>query len=206
MSPEPAAPIPFVRREIPRLTPAGSDRERERARTQGHALGYAEGLRIAAAEAAEAAERADAERRSARETDAAAAAEARAGLEKAAASLRDRLDMIAGLAEEKIWTLALDVAEAILARELSHPVHAARVAVSRAERAVGESADAVVVLSADDLATLERLGEVPEGVAIESSPALASGDAVVRVSDGDIDLRVAEALARARAALAEETT
>jgi len=209
------SPESFVRREIPRLAPAAHDHERARARVQGHALGYAEGLRDAAERAAADAAHAAAERRDALAADAAAAAAARDALEQAAASLRDRTAMIAGLAEEKIWTLAIDVAEAVLGRELSDPVHAARTALARAERAAESSprssaasadpgaADAVVILSAADVETLDRLGELPANIAIESSPSLSPGDAVVHLPDGDVDLRVAHALARARAALSE---
>lgn len=205
MSPESAAAsVTFVRREIPRLTPPEGDRERERARREGHALGYAEGLRDAAERAAADAERAAVERREAMAADAEAAAHAAAALDRAAHALRDRAGMIAGLAEEKIWTLALDVAEAILGCELSDPVHAARLAATRAERVAADTAKAVVVLSAADVATLERLGELPGEVAVEPSDALASGDALVRVPDGDIDLRIAEALRRARAVLGED--
>ena len=199
------SPESFVRREIPRLTPASHHHERERARVQGHALGYAEGVRDAARRAETDAARADEERRRARREDASAAAAARDALEQAAASLRDRVALISELAEEKIWSLAIDVAEAILGRELSDPVHAARTAVARAERAVGDAVDAVVVLSEADLATLDGLGERPGALAIESSPALSPGDAVVHLADGDIDLQVTQALARARAALSEVT-
>lgn len=197
------SPESFVRREIPRLAPAAHDHERARARMQGHALGYAEGMREAARREEADAARAAAERRDALAADAAAAAAARTALEQAAASLRDRTAMIADLAEEKIWTLAIDVAEAVLGRELSDPVHAARTGLARAEHVLAGAADAVVILSTADVETLDRLGERPAGIAIESSPSLSSGDAVVHLTDGDVDLRVAHALARARAALSE---
>jgi flagellar assembly protein FliH len=198
------SPETFVRREIPRLSAPADGRERERARRQGHALGYAEGLRIAAQEARAEAERAEAERRAAVAHDAAAASRARAAVEEAAASLRERTGRIAEVAEERIWALAVELAETILECELSDRVRAARTALTRAENAVAAAeTDAVVILSDADAETLDRLGERPQGIAVEASGALASGDAVVHVPDGEVDLRVAAALARARAALAE---
>lgn len=199
------SPETFVRREIPRLGAPADARERERARRQGHALGYAEGLRLAAQQARVEAERAETARTAARATDAEAAARACAAVEAAAASLRERTDRIADLATERIWALAVELAETILETELSDPTRAARTALVRAGNAVAaaETADAVVILSDTDAETLDRLGERPQGLAVESSASLSPGDAVVHVPDGEVDLRVAAALARARAALAE---
>jgi len=193
----------FVRREIPRLPGPADDRERERARRQGHALGYAEGMREAAAHARREAERAAAERLAAQAADAAAMAATRAAVEEAAASLASRTAALAELAEERMWELAVELAEAILDRELSDPVRAARTALQRAQNVADGAPGAVVILSPDDVATLDRLGERPEGVAVETSASLSPGDAVVHVGDGRVDLRVRDAVARARAALQE---
>lgn len=195
----------FVRREIPRLAGASDTRERERARRQGHALGYAEGMRVAAEQAERDAERAEAERRDARAADALAADRARLAVEIAAVSLKDRVDAMTEVAEEKIWALAIELAEAILERELSDPVRAAQTALARAEAAVGGAAEAVVILSDVDVATLDTLGARPAsegtGLRLETSAGLSSGDAVVHVGDGQVDLQVRAALRRARLAL-----
>ncbi|RZI94935.1 MAG: hypothetical protein EOO67_03630 [Microbacterium sp.] len=199
----------FVRREIPRLAGASDARERERARRQGHALGYAEGLRAAAAQAELATERAEAERRAARAADAHTVDRARLAVEIAAVSLKGKVDAITEVAEEKIWALAIELAETILERELSDPVRAARTALARAENAVGGAAEAVVIISDVDLATLDALDARPRsegtGLRIESSAGLSSGDAVVHVGDGQVDLQVRAALRRARLAISAHT-
>lgn len=192
----------FVRHEIPRLSGPADHRERERARREGHALGFAQGLRDAAVQARRDAERADAERRAAAEAEAAAMVATRAAVEAAAASLAVRMDALSALAEERVWELAVELAETILDRELSDPVRAARTALARAERAA-DAVDAVIVLSPADAAVLDGLGERPTTLTVETSAALSPGDAVVHVPDGQIDLRVNDALARARAALQE---
>lgn len=192
----------FVRREIPRLSGPADHRERERARREGHALGFAQGLRDAAVQARREAERVDAERRAAAEAAAAAMTASRTAVEAAAASLTARIDDLAALAEQRVWELAVELAETILERELSDPVRAARTALARAERAA-DAADAVIVLSETDAAILDELGERPTTLTVETSASLRPGDAVVHVPDGQVDLRVNDALARARAALRE---
>ncbi len=100
--------------------------------------------------------------------------------------------------------LAVELAETILAAEISESTRSALAALSRARASLAPDDAAVVVLSPRDLATLDRLGaERPEGARFEASAELAPGDAVVRFRDGEVDLRVATALARARATLAE---
>lgn len=199
------SPETFVRREIPRLSAPADSRERERARRQGHALGYAEGLREAAEQARREAERAEAERQTALAAEAEALAATRCAVERAAASLIERAEALAATAEERVWELAVELAEAILDRELSEPTSAARTALARAERIALDFVDPVIVLSVQDAETLDRLGERPREIAVESSTALAPGDAVVHVPDGQVDLRVRDAVRRARAALQEAT-
>lgn len=189
--------------QIPRLSGAAEQADRERARHRGHALGYAEGMR-AAREAAER-EAADAARERARRDDEARAALAAAltGLAGAAAAYAERADALAAASEERVMRLAVELAETILERDLADPVRAALTAAARAERHVEPGDEAIVVLSPQDLATLESLGGAPAASRLQPSGELSPGDALVRLRDGEVDLRVDAALERARAALAE---
>ena len=200
MSPETFAAVAF-----PRIGSAADAAERARARARGYADGHAEGMRIARADAQRAAADALALRRSADDAAAVIAASASTALDTAAVALADRVETVAFVALERVLAHAVELAETILERELADDVRSALVASLRAATAIDAADDAapVVVVSTRDLATLERLGAQPARVALEGSADLAPGDAVVRLADGDVDLRVGAALARARAALSE---
>ncbi len=200
MSPETFAAVAF-----PRIGSAADAAERARARARGYADGHAEGMRIARADAQRAAADALALRRSADDAAAVIAASASTALDTAAVALADRVETVAFVALERVLAHAVELAETILERELADDVRSALVASLRAATAIDAADDAapVVVVSTRDLATLERLGAQPDGVALEGSDDLAPGDAVVRLADGDVDLRVGAALDRARAALSE---
>lgn len=200
MSPETFAAVAF-----PRIGSAADAAERARARARGYADGHAEGMRIARADAQRAAADALALRRSADDAAAVIAASASTALDTAAVALADRVETVAFVALERVLAHAVELAETILERELADDVRSALVASLRAATAIDAADDAapVVVVSTRDLATLERLGAQPDGVALEGSDNLAPGDAVVRLADGDVDLRVGAALDRARAALSE---
>lgn len=199
MSPDAFSPL-----AIPRLSGPAEHTERERARQRGHAMGYAEGMRAAGEAAAREADRAARERRAQHEELRTAAAAAFSALERAAASFTERADAVAALCEDHVMRLAVELAETILAAEVAEATRSALTASSRALGIRAPGDEATVVLSPRDLATLDRLGaERPDGTRFEASPELSPGDAVVRLRDGEVDLRVATALARARAALAE---
>jgi len=197
------SPDTFVRREVPRLSGATDARERERARRQGHALGFAEGLRDAAASAHREAERAEEARRVALADQLAVVDAARAALVRAAAAASERTDELVDVAQQRVWTLAVELAEALLDTELSDAVRSAHTAAGRAVRAAAGEADPVLVLSTRDLATLRACGGLPDGFAVEASDALSPGDALVRLPEGRIDLRLDAALRRVRDTLAE---
>ncbi|MEH3090124.1 MAG: FliH/SctL family protein [Microbacterium arborescens] len=193
----------FTRLDIPRLSGRRDDDERERARMRGHAAGYAEGMRLARADA----ER-EAARRAAHDADVLAehrsrAATGRAALDAAVVELEARAHELTAGIVERVHALAVELAEAILGHELSDEVRAAVSVAARVERAADGAPGPVAVLAPLDAETLAELGALPAGIRVETDPALARGDAIVRVTDGAVDLRVTAALARARAALTE---
>lgn len=195
----------FTRLEIPRLSGPPLDQERERARLRGHAAGYAEGMRLAAADAARAAAARDERAREADAADRARVATALAALEAAARDLTARADALVAPAEARLHALAVELAEAVVASELSAPVRSALAVAARIEQAAIAGDEPVAHLNPADAETLERLGAAPAGIRVTLDPDLRPGDAVVRVTDGAIDLRIEAAFTRARAALSEGT-
>lgn len=204
------SPETFRRTVIPRLSGPAHDEAHEQARRRGHAAGHAEGMRRAHEEAARRREEALRREQEAAAAAAAATATARDALVRAAAAASERASELAALDDRRVMAYAVELAELILERELSESVTAALTAAHRARMAVGAGAGAdspTVVLHPDDLATLTALGEgLDEHAAlrVDTSAELAPGDAIVRFPDGEIDLRVSAALARARDALAQE--
>lgn len=177
--------------------------EQEAARRRGYAEGHAEGIRAARVEAETAAAEATASRRAADDAAAVVAASAATALDAAATALTESADRLAALDVAQVQALAVELAEAILERELSDDVRSALTTVARVDATIADvdAAASVVVVSTRDFSTLQRLGAHPDGVQLEASADLAPGDAVVRLPDGAVDLRVGAALERVRTAL-----
>jgi len=102
---------------------------------------------------------------------------------------------------------AVQVAAAVLGRELADETVAATSAVERVLGALGRRPGTVVRLHPDDVALLDQ-AHLPDGVRLEADPGLARGDAVGQTDDRTVDARISAALGRALAALAggEEST
>ncbi|MCI2240610.1 flagellar assembly protein FliH [Paenibacillus sp. TRM 82003] len=196
--------------------------EREAARTAGWAAGWAAGMRQAAEEAA-------ADRLAARQaaTAAAAAHEAQraAALARAESAVRQaadaisaqRLPAVAALADT-VLELALELAGAVLDREvtlMASPVHEA---VQRALRPLDDERPVTVRVHPDDLDALTgdgRTGEDPAGDALKGAagaadagrvsflpdPTVSPGDAIARQGDTDVDAGLRASVARALEAL-----
>ncbi|SDQ50512.1 FliH/SctL family protein [Microbacterium sp. cf332] len=209
----------FTRLEIPRLSGPALDHERDRARARGHAAGYAEGMRLAAARAErDAAERAE-QRRRADDHDRARVAGTVAALEAAVARFDAHAAALTAPSVAEMHTRAVELAETIVEHELSDPVRSAITVATRVENALAGASDEVADLVAAGASPVVRLSprdaeavadSAASGVAtiagvvvIESDPSLAPGEAIVRLADGAVDLRVAAAFARARRALEE---
>lgn len=175
-----------------------------RTRAAGHAAGYAAGLRAAAADiAAQAAEQ------EAAVAAAIAAGEARvdeavAVLTAAAQALSRRTVPVVAEAQDAIAVTAIELAEAVIGRELSNEQTSASSALHRALAEVDSALVLVVRLNPTDLASLDEQTVLATGVTFTADATLARGDAVTEFADGYLDARVSSALERARAALLEE--
>ncbi|WP_238439379.1 FliH/SctL family protein [Microbacterium sp. JZ31] len=188
---------------FPRIAGRSSELEREfeAARVRGYAAGHAEGMRAAAEAAALLREESERAREDARIAAERRVAQALVAVEAAALSLADRERELAAAGQRSLERLAIELAEAIVARELASDEASARATVRRVLAHVDPAEVRELRLSAGDLETLRALGATPDGVLLAADPQLAPGDAIAVLPDGSVDARVAAAFARARAAL-----
>ncbi|WP_432493385.1 FliH/SctL family protein [Kineococcus gypseus] len=217
-------PRPFTGLQLPRSAAdeAALRAERESARTAGWAAGWAAGMRRAAEEAAAerlAARHAAQEAARAAETARAAAlARAESALAAAAAALRaEREPAVAALADT-VLELALDLAGAVLDREVSLMASPVGEAVQRALRPLDARLPVTVRVHPDDLLALTGDGR-PGGagtvgdlkgadgaadagrVSFLPDPTVTPGDAIARQGDTDVDAGLRASVARALEAL-----
>ncbi|MGH3688811.1 MAG: FliH/SctL family protein [Microbacterium sp.] len=198
MSTDSFSPVLF-----PRLDGGGGVEEHARARMRGYADGHAEGFRAGLAEA-ESVQRVAEDERNERERAAAHEIEsAIATLHAAARSLADRERELTSAAQEQVLSCAIELAELIIAGELSDAGASAAIAARRAVADVDHSEIREVRLHPDDLRTLQASADELAAFALVSDDTLARGDAIATLDHGHIDARIGSALARAHLALTE---
>jgi flagellar assembly protein FliH len=191
----------FSTLSFPTLRSSAQGERDERDRAGGHAAGYAAGLRaaerdvaarIAALEAERVAESLHAKARTDR---------ALALLGAAASALDARTVPVLEEAHAAIADSALQIAEAVVASELSDAGAAAKSAVHRALSGVDLAVVHTVRLNPVDLETLTTMNLLPADVEFRPDDSLSRGDALTEFPDGYLDARVSSALSRARAAI-----
>jgi flagellar assembly protein FliH len=203
MSTEPAISGRFESLPFARVAegPADAGLRRE-AEVRGYAAGWAAGARRAEAMLAERA--AELEAQAAAQTAAIAAADAARAARLAAvlAALDARAEQTADDARTALLAAAIELAEALLGRELaddelSARAIAARVIAADAERSVtrvrvhpAEASDVAVMLTGHAAAVVPDAG-------------LARGDAIAELPAGHLDARISAAVERVRRAFAE---
>lgn len=190
------SPLPF-----PQLRPDARERFDARARAQGHAAGFSAGLREAAAETEALRARLIAEHELELQRQAEQTAAATAALETAAAALRAGALPVLAESQQVLAAAAIELAEAVIGRELATTADSARSAL---HRALGD-ADAVpalrVRMSPADLHAIDESTRSSIGVDLVADSQLGRGDAIAELPDGYLDARIGTALARAREAL-----
>lgn len=194
-------PIP-----VPRLgeTPLDLSAETERARDRGYADGFAQGLR-SALERGELQQAAELDRM--RQSHAAHVRERDAAVSAVRASqdaLEERIALLSELSARRIEALAVELAAAILGAELADPARAAAHALRRALEQMPISRWVSVTFDEADARTLQQDPDAAatlSGIEVVAAPGLGAGSAIVEIEAGAVDARIAEALARAVAAL-----
>jgi flagellar assembly protein FliH len=179
---------------------------RSEARAAGYASGWSQGVREAREQLA--AEIEQAGRRSAEQQRERAVELARAiaTLDEAAAQLRARTVPAVEQVEDVVIAIAVELAEALLGRELQAAPRRGLDALARALKLLPDEGPLVVELSAADEAVVARTSAFAELAAIRpvtlvASPQLVDGDAIVTCGPTRIDARVAPAVARVKEAL-----
>ncbi|GAB3568359.1 hypothetical protein GCM10027405_30020 [Arthrobacter alkaliphilus] len=193
----------FQRVVFPDIQPAERSRREDRGYTQGHAAGYADGIRAAAAEQRRLREQLDVEHRAMLDAGRLAVARSVRVLEEAAAASRQHRSNVLEEAQDVLAASAIELAEAILGYELKDGRNSARAAVARALATVTDVQTVTTVrLHPADLAALDTVdaGSMA-GVELKADPTLNPGDAVAEYPQGWIDARLGAALDRAKAAL-----
>jgi len=171
--PAPAAP----------LDPAAAAAEEQRGYEEGYRAGLAEGRAAMAAETSTALARLGAMIRS---------------VDEAAADLRRRQALeLTGL-EDALARTAVDLASAIIGRELEVAGSPGADALARALALVPAGASTIARLNPADAALIN---EAPPGVTIIADPAVESGGCILEVGDSRIDAQLGPALDRVRSAL-----
>lgn len=195
----------FERLAFPVIQDAGSAEVADRARVQGHAAGYAAGRREADADV-------ETERRALRAEHDGRVAEAIDDVRSAAAALAaarlsvcQLVEADADAVDRAILAAAVDIAAAILGRELEDVEGSASAAVRRALAGAAGAPVHVIRLHPADLDVVSAAGlvETAPGVRYVADPGMQRGDAVAELAGGTVDARVGTALDRVRAALAE---
>jgi flagellar assembly protein FliH len=177
---------------------AGVDpRVLEEARADAARRGYADGHRAGVAAAAEEAARAAAARDAAVERT----LEAVAGTVEAFVARQG--EALAAL-EDQLAGAALELAEAILGRELALAEAPGRDAIARAMQLAGEARQATVRLHPADVATLGQVEGIAPGreLTVVADPAVEPGGCLLEAGATRVDARLGSALERVREVLA----
>ena len=181
---------------------------RAEARAVGYAQGWAHGLRDTADSHAGSQAAADADRASLRTRQEQQAASALLALQAAAADLRQSTLSITDDITDQILAAAVELAEALLGRELRDPEAAAPAALARVLRLAPAEEPVTVWLHPADHHTLTApggkalIGSVEgatgRGLTFEIDPQLQPGDARARCGSTSIDARLSAGVARLR--------
>jgi flagellar assembly protein FliH len=196
--------------DLRRTTPVDSvpvERAKESARTAGYAEGWAQGQRAAALAAHVAQEEQAAQEHEFEARREAALAQSVSAIGRAAAKLEGQLMPTLQELQELIVVHAIELAEAIVGRELSDPQGRGTDAVRRAIAAAPEQGDIIVRLHPDDYRNI--MGSATDAdynyegrpVHLRPDPGLRPGDAVAETGSTTVDASIAAAFQRAREAL-----
>lgn len=170
----------------------------EQGQAEGFSAGYAAGLTAAAAEAEAERQRVAQLEREAAQGRAAAAAAAVELLNTSAEAFRRRECLAAEQIEDVVTDLALQIARAVLDRELELSASPGREAVARALRLTDPTATCVVRLHPQDMATVGELSDLSAGrsLTLVADPAVEPGGCVVDGAGRSVDAQIGPALAR----------
>lgn len=172
-------------------------------RTAGFSAGWAAGARAAADAATAERSRLLAEHEDREAQRDAATSQALSALGSAMEQWNLKAMPVVDEARRTLYAAALDLAAAILQREIEPGSSSARTLLNRALDLPVEATPNVLRLHPDDLLHVNLLiesgqAEVPAGLRLVGDSRLSHGDAITEHEDGALDARIGTALARAR--------
>ncbi len=175
-------------------------------RAAGFSAGWAAGARAAADAAATERSRLLAEHEAREAQREAATSQALSALGAAMQQWNLKAMPVVDDARRTLYSAALDLAAAILQREIEPGSSSARTLLNRALDLPVEATPNVLRLHPDDLLHVNLLiesgqAEVPAGLRLVGDSRLSHGDAITEHEDGALDARIGTALARAREVL-----
>ena len=170
----------------------------EQGRAEGHATGYAQGLAVAAAEAAEVARQRECEAQVTAAAQRTQFAEALDLLSSVTAALQAREAVAVAEVEQTVVDLALDLAGAVLQRELAVAHDPGGEALTRALRLAPDGTPVVARLNPQDLDLLQDVAALPGGrdLQLVADPTVGRGGCVVDTAGRRIDAQIGSALER----------
>jgi flagellar assembly protein FliH len=178
-----------------------------RARAAGYAAGWAAGARAAAEAAAEQEARRAQQHAQAQAQRDAAVADAVDALERTVLAAAARTAPVVDQVRRGVYEAALELAAAVLQRELTPGPDSARALLERVLAIPADLGVHTVRLNPADLAQVRALVSapaLPAGVELVADPSLAPGDTVSVHPTGYLDGQVRAALDRARRVLLED--
>lgn len=175
----------------------------EQGQAEGFSAGYAAGLTAAAAEAEAERQRVAQLEREAAQGRAAAAAAAVELLNTSAEAFRRRECLAAEQIEDVVTDLALQIARAVLDRELIASDNPGREAIARALSLAPRDCPATVRVSPADAASLGDLETLGAGrhLTAVTDPTIEPGGCIVDAAGRQVDAQIGPALERVAAAL-----
>ena len=117
-------------------------------------------------------------------------------------ALEQRTDAVCADVSSQVTELALEIAEAVMAREIRTSIDPGADAIMRCLDFAPQTGDIVARLHPADLAQLGQVtGLADRKLSVTADPTLQRGDAIVSVDDATIDARLSESLRRVTEAL-----
>jgi len=178
-----------------------AERSRDAARAQGFAAGWAEGLRASAQRSTTASDEQARALQHRSDTLLAAQRSALSALQDAVGRCAETTSALHSELTAAAVDLALQIAEAVLDRELEIATDPGADALRRALVGVPIDVPVTVRLHPADLDVLDRDVVADRAVTFLADASLTRGDAVVESEDGIVDAGIAAALARVREVL-----
>ncbi|WP_434614069.1 FliH/SctL family protein [Arthrobacter sp. A5] len=168
---------------------------------RGHSIGYAFGMRAAEAESQTRRAEMEAEHAAGLLRLRAATEQGVATLNSAVAAVNAVVLPVVTEAQDALLAGSLELAEAVIGKELSDGEHSARAALTRAMTQRAAAGTYAVRMNPADLATLDADTLAGARVRLVPDTELAPGDAMAEFEYGYLDARIGTALARAKDAL-----